>query len=138
MAEDNRLDLDAADDQDVAKQNLLEDVAAAAKMAKERKEKDKAREAQLLAQARDRTLTYIIVAIAAVILFGIAYWMMFARGSAAEQGAIKSSIQTRPVQTPTYQPPPRYVPPRPPAPPSEPVRRNPSDTYDEGPGTGGM
>jgi cytoskeletal protein RodZ len=154
MADDNRVDLDSFDDIGTVKKNLLDDVAAV----KDLKEKQKVKEEQEKAQSKNRTLMLIIVIAAAIMIFGAAYWWVFVKNSAPEvtQPTIKPPV-ANPV--PTYRanptttvpgrvtvpgtsprPAPRSTctPSKPSGPPSVPVRRNPSDTYDEGPSSGGM
>jgi hypothetical protein len=140
MADDRRLNFDAGDDMEIVKRNLLEDVAAATKEAKDRKEQDKIRDAQLKTKAKDRTTTFVIVAIATVILLALAYWTIFVRGNSNEAVTHPQTPVNRPA-VPNYRvPPPRYTPQRPmrATPPSEPIRRNASDTYEDGPGSSGM
>ena len=137
MPEDNRLNLDVSKDQEAVPTDLLKDVVEATKAAKQRQAEDKARDAQLRVQARDRTLMRVIVVVAAVFLFVLAYWLVFKRSEAPRPPTRPAAPR---VQTPvrTYQPAQPYVRPRPAPPPSEPVRRNPAETYDEGPGTAAM
>lgn len=141
MVDEKRVDFDAVDGMDVVNKNLLDDVVAATQQAKKRKADDKARDAQLETKGRDRVVMFVIIALAAAVLFAIAYWTMF-RGSASETNNLNNTQkQTAPVQPQNYRSAPtvpNYSPNRPVAPPSEPVRRTPTDTYDEGPGTGGM
>ena len=136
MVDDMRVDFDASDDIEIVKQNLLDDVINATEQAKQRKADDKTRDAQLQAKGRDRTIMFIIIGAALIIILAIAYWATFKRGSAPENIS-NGPNQTRPVQPPNYRPAPVYQPNRPVAPPSEPVRRTPTDTYEEGP-RGGM
>lgn len=158
MPDDKRLDLDVSRDFDELKRNLLDDVQAATELAKQRKAKDKARDAELQQKTKDRTIMYAIVAVAAVIIFGLAYWLVFARNSESDKPFVPAEKNNTPVQMPdfrntttpsnnaTKQPgmpaPPRSTVTTPGSPvqtpPSEPVRRNPSESYDEGPFNGGM
>jgi len=137
MPKDDRLNLDAADDIEVVKSSLLKDVAEATEAIKQRKAEDKVRDARLRTQARDRTAMWLIVVAAAVILFGLAYWMTFVRGS-VPQPQPRQLPPRPPAPMQIYRTPQPYVRPRPSPPPSEPVRRTPTDTYDEGPETGSM
>lgn len=135
MPDDTRLDFDAPDDMEQVKNDLLKDVKDATRQAKQRKADDKARDAELATKGRDRTLMYIISAVAAVVILVIAYFVTF--GGTPKAGAPQPSA-TESHPTTTYQPRQQYVQPAPtaPAPPSEPTRRTPTDTYDEGPSTG--
>ncbi|MBI2843393.1 MAG: hypothetical protein HYX78_08330 [Armatimonadetes bacterium] len=139
MPDDKRVDIDDMGDLRASGSELLKDVQEATRLAKERKAKDKARDRELATKGRDRAVMISIIALAAVILLGVAYWMIFARGSSAQQNATNqaSPAQSQPVTAPTYTPPaprpaPGYTGPRraAPMPQSEPVRRNPTDTYD--------
>lgn len=151
MADDRRLNIDLDDDLEAVKNNLLRDVAAATEAAKQRQASDKARDAELQSKSKDKMLMTIIIAVAAVLILGLAYWMVFARGDT--QPADSSNSGNRPsfsipapgggttstppagVQPPSVRPQPAPHPsittPR-----SEPVHRNPSDTYDEGADSG--
>lgn len=146
MSEDNRLNLDEIGSEQTAAKNLLEDVAAAAQMAKERKDKDKAQAQKDANRAKDRTTMTIIVVAATVILLAIAYWSIFVRGENkpfAQSGDMNTN-QPAPVYrpgskyAPVQQTNPNVRPVAPKGPISEPIKRNPSETYDEGPGAGGM
>jgi hypothetical protein len=136
MPEENRLRIDSSPDTEVVKNNLLKDVAEATKQAKQRKADDKARAAGIRTKAAERAIMYIIVVLAAAAIFWAAYWLTFVRGAAPKAQPRPAPVQTRP--TPVYQRAPQYLPRRPAPPPSEPVRRTPTDTYDEGPEPGGM
>lgn len=145
MADDKRLDLDANDDIGLVNKDLLKDVMAATEHAKQRKADDKAQDQKQKTQAKDQNAMIIIIAVAAVAIFAIAYWMIFMRESPQQaiQGPPPSRRQTAPVQQPT---PPRNQQnmgygsnmPNQTAPVvSDPVRSNPSDTYADPQDTGG-
>lgn len=143
MADNNRLDFDVIDDTGVVNKDLLKDVIAATEHAKKRKADDKARDANQQAEAKDRTIMTVIIVVGAVILLGIAYWMMFMRAEPqqADQAAPPPRVQTAPVQAPMQQQGRQntgYGRPAPPRVMSDPVRTNPSDTYAEPQDAGGM
>jgi hypothetical protein len=145
MPQDNRLNFDASDDFEIIKGNLLKDVEEATEAARQRKASDKARDARQATESRDKTLMYVIIAVAVIVITLIAYKVVFAPGGESPsrtesrpgqfvpmQGSPPNAYQARPVTpvAPTVRPQPQ-------APPSAPVRRNGSDTYDEGPSSNG-
>jgi hypothetical protein len=153
---DNRLNFDEGDLNGI-NNDLLKDVMEATEQAKKRKDDDKAKDAQLAQKSQDRTLMYVIIGVAAVVLLVIAYFTVFAKdepavpagGTGGSGGSLpfvkpqsggqpSLNSQPRPVVTPNT-PSQGYRPPvAPQAPKSEPIQRNGSDTYDEGSGNGGM
>lgn len=154
MPKDNRLDFDSMGDLNGAQQDLLRDVMQATEQAKQQKAKDKAQDAQAVQKTQDRRIMYAVVAVAAAILLVVAYFVTF-RGAetptstSAPIGGSHVTIPapggSRPMLGPgvpsvgpsahsgTSSPQPAS---RRPQPTSDPVRRNGSDTYDEGSGPG--
>ncbi|MEN6519719.1 MAG: hypothetical protein ABFD46_01000 [Armatimonadota bacterium] len=152
MANDKRLDLNQLDDGDsLINKDLLKDVMEATEHAKRRKADDKARDQKQKTQEKDQKMMIAIISVATLIIFAIAYWMLFMRESPqqANQAAPTSRQQTAPVQlqpVPPQNQNPRnsgYNRPVPnnnnrkPHVVSDPVRPNSSDTYAEPQDTGG-
>lgn len=152
MAKDRRLNLDQIDDDNssLINKDLLKDVMEATEHAKRQKADDKARDQKQQTQAKDQKTMIAIISVATIIIFAIAYWMIFMRQ--APQQAIQapppSHQQAAPVQQsapPQNQPNMGNSRPIPNAPNnngkapivSDPVRPNASDTYGDPQDTGG-
>lgn len=150
MSEDNkRLNLDADLDLEAIKSNLLKDVEAATQAAKQRQHEEKTRDARAKAKAEDKNLKIAIIGGATVVLLLISYWFVFIKPGVAQDSAV-GKPKLPPTGINRNQPSAVYKPPVQPAPmpnggavrrntppASEPVRRTPNDTYDEGPAPGG-
>jgi len=93
--DDKRIDLDSQDPEDLAA-SLARDLAEATRTAKAQREKDAAREARAAQRQKDAALKYGLIFIGAVLVFILAYWMVFVRPEV-------------PAPTSSYSPPPAAV-----------------------------
>lgn len=157
MPQDNRLNLDGGDDFEILKGNLLKDVEEATKNAKQRQARDAALEAKGKAASKNKIIMFVVVAIAAIVIGYMAWKSTSAEPERAKidvnSGGFKpmkanpapqSTAPTRmpatgvpaaPANSGSAYRPTAPTPARPAAPASEPVRRNGTDTYDEGGGS---
>jgi hypothetical protein len=139
MRQDDRLDFDAMENSNATGDALLRDIEEATKRARQRKADDAAIDAKSAKAGKDKLLMYAIICIAAIILLFIAYKVVFKPDAGPVTPGSKGGfvpVQGNPRPAPYRPPVNTYVRPKPQAPPSEPVRRNPSETYDEGSGNG--
>lgn len=160
MPHDKRLNLDAEQDLNALRNNLLKDVEEATKQAQQRKAQDAARDAKDKTATQSKMIMIAIIAVA-VIAIGLIAWKVTSSGGKqsgdwkpGQYVPMQPKVNTVPRGTVPVQPqrgampvaPGRaYAPTAPmgmrPAQPaqrgpaSEPVRRNGSDTYDEGRGS---
>jgi len=113
MADDNRLNL--SEDLDQLQADLLKDVKAATHEVKQRHAAIKAQEVTEASRAKSRKTQMLLVAIGAIVILLLSYWMVFARpqgqdqiatnntGTAVTQPAKTSTVAT-PTTTPTTTP----------------------------------
>jgi hypothetical protein len=97
MADKERWNLDS-DDFGTMNPELLKDVHQATQQVKQQRAKDKAREKKAEIATKDRGVVYAIVAVAVVIIFALAYWNTFMRGSTPESSQPRAQSQTSTTQ----------------------------------------
>lgn len=121
---DNDRKLDLSSDLGQLDNDLLKDVAAAAHQVKERQAADRAKAAAQEAKSNSRKTSALIVAIGAVVVLLLSYWIVFARPggqdqagggepvnpSATQSQAVNGQIQP-PCTTTAPTAPPRTAPP---------------------------
>lgn len=115
---DRKLDLSA--DLGDMHADLLKDVAAATEQVKKRQAADRAKEAEQAAKASSRKTSALLVAIGAVLVLLVSYWIVFARQGSPQETVSGGSGSPTASQTQTVngqiQPP--IVTPAPTAPPA--------------------
>ncbi|MDH7601815.1 MAG: hypothetical protein QHI38_06680 [Armatimonadota bacterium] len=95
MADDRRLNLDDSADQLTS--NLLKDVQAAAEAVQKRRAAIKEEEKRAAAATKSKKQIGILVAVGAIIVFLISYWIVFARPDTAPQQSASgpTAVQTQ-------------------------------------------
>jgi len=92
MPDDNRLDLSM--DIEKVGDDLLADVKKATEEVKSRKASDKAKEAKAAEKEKSRRLSAIIIAVGAVVLLLIAYFVVFAKPEPPASGVSGAQSQS--------------------------------------------
>lgn len=127
MNDENRINLD--EDLGDLQATLAQDVAEAEKTVKDRKAVDAKRDSE---QKKDSAIKYGLIAIGAILIFILAYWMTFVRGATPEESTIVQYSQPAPAPVaPQQQVTPRQPINRPPVSPAQPRTAPPGQNPDE-------
>jgi hypothetical protein len=127
MNDENRINLD--EDLSDLQATLAQDVAEAEKTVKDRKAVDAQRDSE---QKKDSATKYGLIAIGAILIFILAYWMTFVRGATPEEPTIVQYSQPAPAPVaPRQQVTPRQPINRPPVNPTQPRTPPPGQNPDE-------